>query len=179
MPINDLYEETLRGNKPAREQLFEYLYASFHVFVRQKIVDAYDCEDVVQDAMAKIAAKIGSVQIMVSFAAWAHTVLKGEVLDYYRRKSSIRRKLEEISSQQDTSPLAEEDSTLIGRLKDCLAKMNKTNRRYARILNLRYQGYTTREVCRKIGVTRDNLYVMLSRARSMLKSCMDEGEIGR
>ncbi|UCC44668.1 MAG: sigma-70 family RNA polymerase sigma factor [Candidatus Zixiibacteriota bacterium] len=177
--INDLYEEALRGNKPAKEELFEFLYASFRVFVRQKIVDADDREDVVQAAMAKIAAKIGSVQIAVSFAAWAHSVLKGEALEHYRRKSLTQRKLEEVSSEQDALSWPEEDSTLIGRIKDCLAKMNKVNRRYARILNLHYQGYTTQEVCRKLGVTRDNLYVVLSRARSMLRSCMDEGDITR
>jgi DNA-directed RNA polymerase specialized sigma24 family protein len=51
------------------------------------------------------------------------------------------------------------------------------NKRYARILVLRYQGYSAEEICDEFKITSKNLYMILSRARVLLKRCIETGEI--
>ncbi|MDH4034538.1 MAG: hypothetical protein OEV80_12145, partial [candidate division Zixibacteria bacterium] len=69
------------------------------------------------------------------------------------------------------------DPALKRRLLDCLKKIRSTNLRYARILNLQYQGFDTEDVCRRLAVTRSNLYSLLSRARTVLELCLEEGGV--
>ena len=61
----------------------------------------------------------------------------------------------------------------------CLERVGQSNRRYARILNLYYQGYTTDEVCLRLGINANHSYVALWRARSLLEICLEKGDINR
>ena len=47
-------------------------------------------------------------------------------------------------------------------------------RHYARIVNLRYQGFTTDEVCERLSISSDQYYVYIGRGRNMLRSCLAE-----
>ena len=69
------------------------------------------------------------------------------------------------------------DPSFKRRLLDCLKKVNQTNTRHARILNLHYQGYTVTDICGKFKITRNNVYIILSRARLMLKVCLEKGDV--
>jgi DNA-directed RNA polymerase specialized sigma24 family protein len=42
---------------------------------------------------------------------------------------------------------------------------------------MRYQGYNTEEICEKMGLSRNGIYILLSRARKMLENCLKTGEI--
>jgi DNA-directed RNA polymerase specialized sigma24 family protein len=46
------------------------------------------------------------------------------------------------------------------------------NPRYARVLNLIHLGYNTEEICRRMKLTRSNLYSIVSRARALLSDCV-------
>ena len=69
------------------------------------------------------------------------------------------------------------DPDLKRRLLGCLQKICRQNVRYARILNLHYQGYKTGEVCGRMDVRPATLYSVLSRARSMLEDCLEKGDV--
>ena len=43
--------------------------------------------------------------------------------------------------------------------------------------NLIQQGYKSDEICRKLRVTPNNFYVILSRGRQLMKMCLEEGSI--
>ena len=118
-----------------------------------------------------IAAKIDDTEFNVSFAAWAYKVLENKLLYYYRTKKS---RSDRFAGEAEVDGVAAQlNPSLKLKLLDCLRKIHAANRRHARILNLRYQGYDTEEICSKIGITRNNVYIILSRARSMLKQCLE------
>jgi DNA-directed RNA polymerase specialized sigma24 family protein len=64
------------------------------------------------------------------------------------------------------------------RLLACLKKICLANRRYARIINLHQLGYSRVDICGRLEMTLEQSYVVMSRARAMLKECLDKGEIG-
>ena len=126
-----------------------------------------------------ILKKYRKIEFKTSFSAWAHRVLNNKILDFHKIKSSHLKKLEEIYETGNSSPLRNKDNTLEQSLLDCLKQINAAYRRHARVLNLHYQGFKVAEICSKLKVTRTNLYSILSRARNMLETCLEKGDIGR
>jgi RNA polymerase sigma-70 factor (ECF subfamily) len=165
------------GDQVARKQLYEQLYVSFRILARHRIADWNDAEEVVQAAMVKVSSKLDQLTEAERFSAWAHAILKHEVIDHYRTVQSRRSR--ELELEETSIPLRHQsdDGELKAKLKECLKKLNAVFGRHARILNLRYQGYSTGEICERMQLTPNNLYVMLNRARSMLKNCLESGEI--
>ena len=66
------------------------------------------------------------------------------------------------------------DPALKERIRECFKRVHRYRQQHARILNLHFQGYSTDEICEKLRMSRNNFYVSLSRARSMLADCLRE-----
>jgi len=176
--IHQLYEEARTGDTAAEERLFGCLNERFSLFVQHRISSRQDAEEVVQDSLTAIAEKYRELEVTTSFTAWAYRVLENKLLYYYRTKKSQTRKLAELAQDKLAGGTNDPDPSFRRRLLDCIKKVSRANIRHARILNLHYQGYSVEDICGKFGVTRNNLYIMLSRARSMLKACIEKGDIG-
>ena len=109
-----------------------------------------------------------------SFSAWAYRVLSFKIQDHVKRARTRRRLDEQLAEGTDRNPSAPADQQLLARLISCFRKVSRSNPRHARILNLHYQGYSTREICEKMSISSNNLYVVLSRARKALESCLEK-----
>jgi len=168
-----LVERARQGDKSAEHELFTLLRARFEWIARQKVRYAEDCEDIVQDALASIAGCYRNIEIRVSFSAWAVTVLRNEIMDYYR--SSERRQTDNMEDADSVVLSGETANPLLkSHLLDCLRKVNKANRRHARMLVLKYMGFEFSEICAKLKLKRNNAYSVLNRARTMLEDCLDK-----
>ena len=177
MNLDGLYHNCRTGDPTAEEHLFRHLTARFRLFAEHKVRNRLDAEEVVQNALAVVVSKYKSIEFTVSFAAWAHKVLNNEILRYYRAKK-YRENL--FMSDADIAPVSERwspEADTKRHLLDCMKKLCSSHIRYARALNLKFQGYEARAICRRLGVTVDNFYVILSRARSLLKLCLENGDI--
>jgi len=179
--LNDLYIIAREGCQEDTEELFRYLSVRFHLFVRRRVRNKQDCEEIVQDALMVIGREFKLVEINVSFAAWAYKVLQNRVLAYFK---SFRREASRRSEYKDTEEIHSEtlfkpDPDLRRRVLYCLQKIGGNNVRFARIINLHYQGYSTEEICEKLEMTRSNFYTMLFRARSLMEECIGKGELKR
>jgi RNA polymerase sigma-70 factor (ECF subfamily) len=177
LKINTLHNKAVGGNKKAEEELFSYLSVRFKLFVQQRIWDRLDAEEIVQDTMMTIAKKYRELDIEISFNAWAHAILENNILNYFRKKKHYEKRLADLSASKENAPSYNPDPILKRKLLDCLKKVGQANQRYARILNLHYQGYSTEEICRRLKLTRNHSYVLFSRAKSMLKRCLEKGDI--
>lgn len=177
MSINTLYNRVSSGDPGSEDRLFENLRDRFSLFVQQRIWSEQDAEDVVQESLVSIAGKYKEIVFETSFAAWAYKVLENKILEYYRKKRCRDSKFSQMANDDSSTGQDGVDCTLRGRLLDCLKKINEVSNRYARVLNLQYQGYTTKEICDRLDVTRNGLYIVLSRARSMLRLCLHKGDI--
>ncbi|HUU44538.1 MAG TPA: sigma-70 family RNA polymerase sigma factor [Acidobacteriota bacterium] len=177
MDTNSLHNLARTGDQAAEEELFRRLGARFRLFVEHRVGCRQDAEEMVQDTLLVILKKYKKTDITTSFAAWAYRVLEFEILRYYKKKGLRERKFGELQRSESGREGRSSDPTLKRRLLDCLVRIGRQNRKYARILNLHYQGYTTGEVCRRLDLTENYSYVLLSRARSMLAECLDRGDI--
>jgi RNA polymerase sigma factor (sigma-70 family) len=174
-PLETLQKRARNGDPQAESELFEALRARFGLFVRQRIGSRDDGEDIVQEALRTVFEKYRAIDFETSFAGWAYTVLTNKILTHARAARVRQEKHQLIRQEQTEERMSDELSRLEPRLLDCLRKLHAVNKRHARLVNLSYQGYSVEEICRRMNLTRTNLYTILSRARTALQECLDEG----
>lgn len=177
MNINKLHKEALRGDSESINKLFSELLERFRMFVQNRIWDKSDIEDLVQDTLMTINEKYRNIESGTNFAAWAYKVLKNNMLNYFRtQKYKSRREAETANGGDPPSPWFS-DPLLETKMKECLQKISRAKIRYVQVLDLHYQGYTVDEICSQLKITSNALYISLSRARSLLKLCLEKGDI--
>jgi RNA polymerase sigma factor (sigma-70 family) len=174
MEFKDLYRQAFHGDDSAEEQLFGLLTVMFQMFMRRKGVGTEDIEDIVQGALVKIARTYRQGDIKGNFAAWAQTIVKNEFIDFCRGRTAQRRRQDELASRFRIPAASTPDPGLKDRLMACLRKLHAANPLHARIVNLHYQGFGPKEVCRRLGITANHRRVALCRARAMLWACLNE-----
>jgi RNA polymerase sigma-70 factor (ECF subfamily) len=181
MSINSLYELIRNGDIAAEKQLFEEMTARFRYFVYPRIRDSMDAEEIVQEALVTISKEYKTLEIESSFIAWSYKVLDNRILGYIQSKRRQAKNIDRLKANMESSRSSDAESPgeLNMKLLDCLKKIANANMRYARILNFNYQGYSSNEICGKLNITTSNLYSILSRARSMMRRCLDSGDIHR
>lgn len=166
--INDLHQLALSGQPGSEENLFSSLSDMFHLFVRHRVADASDREEIVQSALLKVFNGYRDRTEIRSFAAWAHQVLRNQLIDFYRQAAAVERKQESIDARWGNRTSSQSDPTLVGRLRAALSALTRVNPRHARVLALHYQGYTIEEISERMDVGAGYCRVMLSRARAFI-----------
>lgn len=177
MDINELQVAAKRGDKSSEQQLFKKLSVRFHHFLNHKVSSDEDIEDIIQTALMTIAREYKNIEFTRSFSAWAYKVLINVYLNYYKKKKADKGKQVFLPDYNAIPGGWTADPHFEKILIDCLRKISSGNNRYARILNFFYQGFSTEEVCRKLKISSANAYVILSRARSLLKTCLEKGDL--
>lgn len=175
--IDESYKAAKKGDKAAEERFFQLLTARYRLFITRKIWDKEDAEELMQESLMTVLSKYKDIEQVDNIAAWAHKVMNNKILNYFRTKSLHGKKLDEVREGIINSDSFYQETDLEKRLLKCLKKIGQTNLRHARILNLHYQGFSVQEICSKLEVSRNNLYSILSRARSMLVHCLEKGEL--
>lgn len=175
--LTTLFESALGGDKPAETELFAHLGARFRLFVKRRLWAQDDWEDVVQEALTTVCQKYTEVEPADRFAGWAYQVLKNKLMNYLQAKSR-RDALVTRLPENPAIPVDEgSDHATKRQLLKCLRQIWQVNIRYARILNLHHLGYSTEDVCRKLGLRPEIYYSVLSRARGKLRQCLEKGSL--
>ena len=173
-----LLERARRGDRGAEEKIFKFILDRFRIFARHKIGNCEAADDVVQDACAAILKKYKTEVFTTGFEAWAYGVLRMKIRNHFYTQSGNRETTMSDTKAQKVgfNGPAIVDSRLEIRLGVCLKKIVLVKPLYARILNLAYQGYTTDEICERLNIKPNYLYVALNRARRLLRACLETGE---
>jgi RNA polymerase sigma factor (sigma-70 family) len=177
MDLNNLYILARSGGQKEEQNLFQEISARFLLIAQYRIGDLHTAEDIVQDTIIDIMKKYKGLDLSDRFAAWSQKILKLNILNYLRNTGRHQRILRQLSSSEKAVSESGTESGLQRKVRDCLRKVANVNLRYARILNLIYLGFEVQEICSKMNISRNNAYSILFRARSMLRLCLDTGEI--
>ena len=179
--INDYYKKAVSGDLIAEKALFELLVERFRFLTHHKIGWNQDAEDVAQDALLVVSNNYRIINIQHSFAAWAVKVLRNRILDFYdSNRRRLQREVAGYGNNDFSHAIVEPtDCHLKLDLIRCFRKLLSVNRQYGRVLNLWAQGSSTNDICTKLGISRNNLYISLHRARTMLAECLKSGNINK
>ncbi len=174
--MRQLVIKAKQGDKAAETQIFEYLRVRFVLLAKRRIGEEH-CEDMAQEACITVLEKLKTDSPEENFEAWAYQVLRNKIGNYLQGTNLRQKKM--VSTEHidylDKPAVSEMDPMFKKRLMDCLRKLIRSNRRYARVLNFAYQGFDTEEICQRMEMKSNHFYVMLNRSRKMLSDCLEGG----
>ena len=165
-----------QGDKDAEAQILEHLRVRFVLLAKRRIGEAH-CEDIAQEACITVLEKFKTESPEDMFEAWAYKVLRNKIGNYLQSSSLRQKKMvnTEHIDYLEKPAMTDLDPLFKRRLMDCLRKLIKSNRRYARVLNFAHQGYDTAEICQRMAMKSNHFYVTLNRGRKMLSDCLNGG----
>jgi RNA polymerase sigma factor (sigma-70 family) len=174
--LEHLASRSIAGDSCAEEVLFRKLYDRFLLIARRTVREE-SVEDIALDACIKVLEKYQTEHFTISFEAWARGVLRNTIGNYLQKEKTrgIVMSMENEFARPIVQIRKELDCELKLNLLSALKKVIRTNRRYARILVLIYQGYKVNEICPRLNITPDHCYVILNRARAMLLEKIELG----
>ena len=155
--------------------LFRYLLVRFKTIAKRRIGTTADAEDVAQEACVTVLEKYKAATYRKGFPAWAYKILRNKIGNYYKVRPDRDSRVDVDRMPEALSVPPDCDTKIM--LIRCLRQIMKKKPTYARILNLVNQGFKTEEICCRLKITSNNFYVTLSRARKVLKKCMERGVI--
>lgn len=171
--VQQLWQEAVQGDKRAENALFDHLRERFTVLAGLTICRE-DAKDVAQEACLAVLKGYKALGNPYEYNAWAQRILKNKIADYFQRRS-LEKKAFAAGEPDDMIGLCENSAeyydTMLT-LKKCMQQLIAAYPPYARALRLKQEGFGTEEICERMGVTRNNLYVILNRGRKFLRDCI-------
>jgi DNA-directed RNA polymerase specialized sigma24 family protein len=119
-----------------------------------------------------VLEKYKTEEFTVNFTAWAYGVLKMKIGNWFQARQRLSGKKVSFDEAYNAPDISKIGSDLKRHLIDCIRQLARSYNRYARLINLNYQGYGTDEICKRVDISANNYYVILNRGRSLLKECL-------
>lgn len=148
-------------------------------------------KDLVQDAFFAALKSAKNFQGKSTERTWLVSILKRKVIDYYRKINSKKGKAEvrmnfyddgenEGSWLEERVPQSWNNKTekdienleLKNQLDTCIDNLPE---KYALVFRMKtIQEFETEEICKELDITASNLWVIIHRARTQLRKCMED-----
>ena len=171
----DESEATPADFEASFRQLFHAQYASLFRYLHRLTGDADDAEDLAQEVFVRLYQR-GSMPEDVRgwMAAVAHNLLRDE-------KRTGKRRLQLIQSRPldlERSGAVAADEQILGeeRRRRVRAALDKLSDRDRRMLLLRHEGYSYREIAPLVGVSETSVGTLLLRATALFHTAYEELE---
>ena len=150
----------------------EDIYISYHdkvsAYIRGKLDNHHDAEDLVSQVFEKVYGKIHTFdESKASLSTWIYTITRNTVTDYYRTRC-IHASYDEV--YELSAP--EKDRNMLDALADALTTLKERERDL--ILLHYYKGLTLKEVADKMGMSYINAKVIHKKALSGLRTYFQE-----
>lgn len=168
----------------------DYLYSFAYYRVNNKEL----AEDLVQDTFTAALKSLHNFQGKSSERTWLVTILRNKVIDYYRKKSTKNEvnvvdgevydyffdnegkkdSWKQESRPQNWSNFTEnviEQNEFRGVFNKCLEKLPE---KYSIIFSLKnIEGVSSEEICKDLNLSKSNYWVIMHRAKLMLRDCLE------
>jgi len=156
-----------------------------------RINDRDISKDLVQDTFFAGLNAMGNFQGKASERTWLISILKRKIIDYYRKINSAKGKAEvkmnfysdgeregEWIEERVPSSWGSEIEKQIENeeLSDVLEKcIDALPEKYSIVFRLKtIEQFDTEEICKELEITSSNLWVIIHRARTQLRKCMEK-----
>jgi len=180
------------------EQHFESVRPRLLAFARLQLQDFVQAEDLVQETLLAAFQSLEQFKGQSKFETWLFAILKHKLVDEIRRRSrqivceydadkivEVDQMFDErahwVSGQQPKAWVQPESSYLHEQFWQvfdlCLFHLPTGT---ARVYTMReLLGFETQEICTSLGLTQQNVWTMLHRARLKLRGCLERGWFGQ
>ncbi|MCF6182265.1 sigma-70 family RNA polymerase sigma factor [Lutibacter sp.] len=148
-------------------------------------------KDLVQDTFFAALKAKDNFKGLASERTWLISILKRKIIDHYRKINSVKGKAEVkmnfytdgeregewIEERVPNKWEAEAEKAIENEeLSEALSKcINNLPEKYASVFRMKtIQHFETEEICKELEITASNLWVIIHRARTQLRRCMED-----
>jgi RNA polymerase sigma-70 factor (ECF subfamily) len=168
-----LVKKALQGNREAFGILVDRYWRIISVLAFQKIGNAEDAEDIVQEAFYRAYTALDSLREPGKFASWLYNIAFRLCIDQLRKKGRRRRtSLDTLLDRNLQFPMEKEKAPTYAAetLERVLETIGTLPRRYGLVLTLRYlKGMSYREIADHLGEPPGTISNRLFRAHEKLR----------
>ncbi|MBC9794574.1 sigma-70 family RNA polymerase sigma factor [Sinomicrobium weinanense] len=170
MSLEELINRCKDRDRKAQEQLYRLFNGKLYSICLKYSRNQTEAEDNLQDSFMAIFNKIGQYRFKGSFEGWVRRVTVNTVLQKYRKEKVFNIVSEEIEDEVEVE-IEDEDISL----DYLLSIIQKLPDKYRLTFNLYVMdGYSHKEISEMLGVTEGTSKSNLSRARTILKTYIEE-----
>lgn len=148
----------------------EIIWTEFHdkllAFIKSKVNDPFNAEDILQDVFVKILSRLGTFEERGKMEIWVYQITRNTIIDYYRSN-----KKEHILPDDLTTSKIDAIEKMKGELASCLIPMiNQLPDKYRMIIQLsEIDGETQKEISIQENLTLSGAKSRVQRGRILLK----------
>ncbi len=167
LEINELIRESQKGNKKAQGLLYTHFAGKMYGVCMRYASDKDDAQDFLQDGFVHLFKKIDQFRFEGSFEGWVRRLFVNLILQKFRSKKLLYATNFEISPAHEPSyeHILEEIEA-----RDLLEMVKTLSPQYRLVFNLyAIEGYSHKEVAKKLQISEGTSKSNLSRARSILQ----------
>lgn len=141
-------------------------------YVRGKIGNEHDSEDVVSDVFVKVFNGLSDFdENKASLSTWIYTITRNAVIDYFRAAKQFCELPEELYSEDDTEQNMI-NTEMLERLADALERLNERERDI--IILHYYSGRTLKVIAQIMSISYSYVKLLHSDALKALRKYIDE-----
>lgn len=155
--------------------IFENLWEEYNIplknFIKRRVNNYQDVEDILQIVFLKIYNNINNLNKTSKIDAWIYTVTKNTITDYYRKR---KHDFNIVSIPDDFLSEEQEEKTLNNEISQCLKTMIQyLPKKYKEAIILtEFENLTQKELAIRIGLSVSGAKSRVQRARMLLKEML-------
>lgn len=151
--------------------LWEEFSAPLKSFIKKRIPNEHDTEDILQEVFSKIHSNMGGLKDDSKIHAWVYRIKRNAIVDYYRKKN---KPVELIELTEDLTNVPDDDLSANEEIVSCLkAMINYLPEKYKQAIILtEFQNLTQKELSERMGLSLSGAKSRVQRARAMLKETL-------
>ena len=166
-------EPNQESHREAVHALFVQYASDLRGYILALLPDLSLADDVLQETFLTVSRKAGSFKLDTNFMAWACTIARYKVKEASRSHSRLQTLSDEVIGALCASepPPEHDENQRLQFVSQCMEQLPKHTRR---AFQLRYeQSHSAPEVAKRLGWTTESAYVILHRARAILRKCVE------
>lgn len=162
MFIEDLVVKAKNGDKDAYSELIVSIQSDLYRVARARLKCEADAQDVVQDTVIKAYLNLGKLKSNKNFKTWITRILINECNRFYKR-SKRRDELFNKYAIDANSSTYMDDTVDIDNI------MKVLNEKEKKIVELNVDGYSIKQISKKLGINENTVKTNLSRGKIKLR----------
>lgn len=167
---HDIITACVNNERWAQQKIYEEYYGKMVGVCLRYATNFEDAQDIAHDGFIKIFKNIGKYNIGTSLHSWIKRIMVNTCIDYYRKQK--RRRTEDIDTAFD---LSSDEADAISKVseKEILEVIQTLSPSYRLVFNLYViDGYSHREVAKRLDINESTSRSNLVKARSKLKEAI-------
>jgi RNA polymerase sigma-70 factor (ECF subfamily) len=136
-------------------------------FVRRRVADEHAADDLVQDTLAKVAARVQQGAPAGPWPAWILRVARNAIVDYYRKKGREPQPVDDVPAPAET---ASERAGLLRSFRNFVHALPPEQREA--VLLTEYEGVSQKQLADRLGIPVSTVKSRVQRGKKRLERAL-------